>query len=77
LESNTVFVGFTATCGFRDRASRRERRRNGQRASAKNAFFLFTRKKDEKNRRVPETKHARTWFFAASPTSLSVSVKAT
>jgi hypothetical protein len=57
--------------------SRRERRRNGQRASAKNAFFLFTRKKDEKNRRVPETKHARTWFFAASPTSLSVSVKAT
>jgi hypothetical protein len=75
LESNTVFVGFTATCGFRE--GRRDANGAGTVSGRARKTPSFARKKDEKNRRVPETKHARTWFFAASPTNLSVSVKAT
>jgi hypothetical protein len=37
-------------------------------------IFAVKKRRKKKTRRVPET---RTWFFAASPTSRSVSVKAT
>jgi len=55
-------------------AVRRERQDgDGTVGGLARSLEIFYKKKKE-TRRVPET---RTWFFAASPTSRSVSVKAT
>ena len=59
LESNTVFVGFTATCGFRDGGETRTsgRRRNGRRARALAGNFRREKTPEKKDSSRPRNAH--------------------